>query len=75
MGDMFQKKTDELFSSMLNVFGIADDILIPSFDEWGKGHDEMLEVHLIQFFHSFVICMVMKLCALFPVVKPLLQMF
>ena len=28
---------------MLNVFGIADDILIEDFDEQGKGHDETVE--------------------------------
>ena len=28
---------------MLNVFGIANDILIAGFDEWGKDHDETLE--------------------------------
>ena len=33
VGDMFQKKIDELFSGMSNVFGIADDILIIGFDE------------------------------------------
>ena len=30
---MFQKKTEALFSSMPNIFGIADDILIAGFDE------------------------------------------
>ena len=29
---------------MPNVFGIADDILIADFEEWGKHHDEMLEM-------------------------------
>ena len=33
---MFQKKIVELFNSMLNVFGIADDILIAGFDEWNS---------------------------------------
>ena len=40
---MFQKKIDELFIGMPNLFGIADDILIAGFDEWGKDHDETLE--------------------------------
>ena len=40
---MFQKKIDEIFSGILNVFGIAYDILITGFNEWGKNHDEMLE--------------------------------
>ena len=30
---MFQNKIDELFSSMSNVFGFADDILISGFDK------------------------------------------
>ena len=38
-GDMFQKKIDELFNGMPNVFGIADDILIAGFDELGKDHN------------------------------------
>ena len=37
-GDMFQKNIDELFSSMPNLFGIADDILPAGFDEQGKDH-------------------------------------
>ena len=43
MGDLFQKKMDELFSGMSNVFVIADDILIAGFDELFKDHDETLE--------------------------------
>ena len=39
---MFQKKIDELFSGMSNVFRIAKIILIAGFDEWGKNHDDML---------------------------------
>ena len=41
-GNMFQKKIAELFSSILNVFSIADDILIACFDEWGIDCDEPL---------------------------------
>ena len=40
---MFQNKVDKLFSSMPNVFGIVDDILIAGFDEWGRDHDGTLE--------------------------------
>ena len=40
---MFQKKIDELFSSMANAFGIANDIFIAGFDGEGKDDDETLE--------------------------------
>ena len=43
VGDMFQKKIDELFSGMSNILGIADVTLIVGFDKWGKKHDEMFE--------------------------------
>ena len=33
---MFQKKKDELFSVMPNIFGITDDSLIAGFDEQGR---------------------------------------
>ena len=42
-GDLVQKKTDELFSSMLNAFGIDDDILIAEFDKHGRDYNELLE--------------------------------
>ena len=42
-GDIFPKKIDKFFSSIPNVFGIADDILIACFDEWDKDHDKMLK--------------------------------
>ena len=38
-GNMFQRKIDELFQTLLNVFGIADDILIAGFNDLGKDHD------------------------------------
>ena len=38
---MFQKKIDELSSNMPNVFGIANDILIASFDEKSRDHDKI----------------------------------
>ena len=40
---MFQKKIDELFDSMPNVFSIADDILIAGFDELDRDHDVTLD--------------------------------
>ena len=39
---MFQKKINELFSGMPNVFDIADDILIAGFNEQDNDHDETL---------------------------------
>ena len=39
-GDMFQRRIDKLFHRVPNVFGIADDILIVGFDDFGKDHDE-----------------------------------
>ena len=39
-GDMFQWKIDEIFNDMLNVFGIADDILVIGCDKDGADHDE-----------------------------------
>ena len=42
-GDMFQKKKDELFSDIPNVFGTADDILISGFDADGREHDRILK--------------------------------
>ena len=43
VGDMFQKKIDELFGRIPDVFCIADDLLIAGFHEHGRGHDKMLE--------------------------------
>ena len=42
IGDMFQCKIDKLFQNLLNVFGIADDMLVEGYDTDGKGHNEML---------------------------------
>ena len=39
-GDMFQCKIDEIFNDMLNVFGIADDILVIGYNKDGADHDE-----------------------------------
>ena len=44
--DMFQKKTDELFSDMPNAFSIADDILNATFDGQAKDHDVRLDTVL-----------------------------
>ena len=41
--DMFQKKIDESFCGMPNVYGKADDIFIASCDDQGKDHNETLE--------------------------------
>ena len=41
-GDMFQRKVDEIFKDMPNVFGIADDILVAGYEADGKDHDEMV---------------------------------
>ena len=39
-GDMFKSKIDEIFNDMLNVFGIADDVLVIGYDKGGADHDE-----------------------------------
>ena len=39
-GDMFQRKIDEIFKDLSNVFGIADDILVTGYEADGKYHDE-----------------------------------
>ena len=43
MGDMFQKKTEEIFNGVPNGFSIADDILIAHFDKHGRDHDATLD--------------------------------
>ena len=40
MGNMFQCKIDEMFNDMLNVFGIADDILVIGYDKNGADHNK-----------------------------------
>ena len=42
-GNMIQKKIDEMFCGMPNVFGIADDSLISGSDKQGKDHDKTLD--------------------------------
>ena len=38
--DIFQYKIDKIFNDVLNVFGIADDILVIGHDKDGTDHDE-----------------------------------
>ena len=40
--DMFHRRTDQLFQGLLNVFGIADEILIAGFSDLGRDHDATL---------------------------------
>ena len=42
-GDMFQRKIDEIFKDMPNVFGIADDILVVGYEADGRDHDETVQ--------------------------------
>ena len=37
-GDMFQRKIDEIFKDIPNVFGIADDILVAGYEADGRDH-------------------------------------
>ena len=37
---MFQCKIDEIINNMLNVFGIADDILVIGYDKDRVDHDK-----------------------------------
>ena len=38
-GDMFQRKIDEIFNDIPNVFGIAEDILVIGYNKDGAEHD------------------------------------
>ena len=40
---MFQRKMNEIFKDIPNVFGIADDILVAGYETDGKDHDEKLQ--------------------------------
>ena len=42
-GDMFQRKIDEIFNDMPNVFGITDDILVVGYEDDGRDHDEAVQ--------------------------------
>ena len=51
---MLQKKTDELFSDMPNIFSIADDILIAGFGEQGEDHNAMLDKVLRKYSQAYL---------------------
>ena len=40
-GDMFQRKINEIFNDIPNVFGIADDILVIDYDKDRADHEEV----------------------------------
>ena len=40
---MFQRKIDEIFKKLPNVFQITDDILVLSYDDNRKDHDNTLQ--------------------------------
>ena len=40
---MFQRKIDEIFNDMPNVFGIADDILVAGYEADGRDHKETVQ--------------------------------
>ena len=42
VGNMFQRKIDELLKGLSNIFGIADDNLIAGFDDLRRDHDATL---------------------------------
>ena len=41
-GDLFQRKTDEIYKDLPKVIGIADDILVVGYDADGKDDDDRL---------------------------------
>ena len=41
-GDLLQRKIDEIFKELPNVFGIADNILVVGYEADGKDHDKTL---------------------------------
>ena len=41
-GNMFQRKIDEIFKELSNVFGFADDILGVGYDDDGRNLDNTL---------------------------------
>ena len=40
---MFQRKIDEIFKDLHNVFGITDNILVAGYDRDGRDHDDTLQ--------------------------------
>ena len=43
VGNMFQRKIDELFQGLFNAFAIAGNILIAGYDEVSREHDAKLD--------------------------------
>ena len=41
-GDLFQRKFDEIFEDLKNVFGMVDEILIIGYDAYSSDHDRTL---------------------------------
>ena len=50
-GDVFQQKINEIFKDLLNVFGIADAILLVGYDSDGRDKERILE-HVRQIWHQ-----------------------
>ena len=42
VGDMFQHKMDEISKEPSNCFGIADDISVVQYDNYGRNHNRTL---------------------------------
>ena len=42
-GNMFQRKIDEIFNDMPNIFGITDDILVIGYEDDGRDHDNTVQ--------------------------------
>ena len=40
---MFQRKIDERFSDMPNVFGITGDILVAGYESTGRDHEKTVQ--------------------------------
>ena len=49
MGNMFQRKIDEIFNDIPNVFGIADDILVIGYNKDRADHDKAVYSVLRQY--------------------------
>ena len=39
---MFQRRMDEIFKELPNMFGIADDTLVVGYDDYDRDHDNTL---------------------------------
>ena len=42
-GNMFQRKIDEIFNDMQNVFGLTDNILVAGYEGDGRDHDKTVQ--------------------------------